>query len=173
MSSNPQKISQPQSQSTPLVKPLQVTPKTDSTSIQECKIEESTSLVKTDEVDTLNELIPQIENVPKKTSLPVDNLNNRILNQLNVKNENSLQVTQRKTNKTRFTKGTWKPDEDKQLISFVSSFGPQNWTRIAEFIPNRSGKQCRERWHNHLNPNINKQKWSFEEDRILIEAHKK
>ena len=75
--------------------------------------------------------------------------------------------------KGRFTKGTWKEKEDKQLISLVSTYGPQNWTRIAEFIPHRSGKQCRERWHNHLNPNINKQKWSVEEDRILIEAHKK
>lgn len=75
--------------------------------------------------------------------------------------------------KSRYTKGTWKPDEDKLLVSLVLKFGPQNWTRIAEFIPFRSGKQCRERWHNHLNPNINKKKWSVEEDKILIEAHKK
>jgi hypothetical protein len=24
----------------------------------------------------------------------------------------------------------------------------------------RIGKQCRERWHNHLNPDINKEEWS-------------
>jgi hypothetical protein len=84
-----------------------------------------------------------------------------------------MQGTSQGEGKGKFTKGTWKEKEDKQLISLVSSYGPQNWTRIAEFIPHRSGKQCRERWHNHLNPNINKQKWSVEEDRILIEAHKK
>ena len=75
--------------------------------------------------------------------------------------------------KTRFTKGTWKADEDKLLISLVGKFGPQNWTRIADYIPQRSGKQCRERWHNHLDPNINKKKWTTHEDMILIEAHKK
>ena len=75
--------------------------------------------------------------------------------------------------KTRFTKGTWKADEDKLLISLVGKFGPQNWTRISDYIPQRSGKQCRERWHNHLDPNINKKKWTTHEDMILIEAHKK
>ncbi|GFP98952.1 transcription factor myb98 [Phtheirospermum japonicum] len=38
-------------------------------------------------------------------------------------------------------------------------------------LPGRIGKQCRERWHNHLKPNIKKDRWSEEEDRILIEAH--
>jgi hypothetical protein len=110
-------------------------------------------------------------NGPKKTRLSADNLNKNADN-LNANLEKPTRPS-KKSEKRGFTKGTWKPDEDKQLISLVSNFGPQNWTRIAEFIPHRSGKQCRERWHNHLNPNINKQKWSIEEDRILIEAHKK
>lgn len=75
--------------------------------------------------------------------------------------------------KGKYTKGTWKVEEDKKLMELVNKLGPQNWTRIAEFTPLRSGKQCRERWHNHLNPNINKKKWSLQEDKILIEAHKK
>ena len=29
------------------------------------------------------------------------------------------------------------------------------------------------RWHNHLNPDIKKDKWSNEEDLVIIEAHKK
>ena len=29
------------------------------------------------------------------------------------------------------------------------------------------------RWHNHLNPDIKKNKWSEEEDYLIIEAHKK
>ena len=32
----------------------------------------------------------------------------------------------------------------------------------------RSGKQCRERWHNHLDPDINKSRWTKEEDRIIF-----
>lgn len=29
------------------------------------------------------------------------------------------------------------------------------------------------RWHNHLNPDIKKNKWTEEEDVMIIEAHKK
>ena len=40
--------------------------------------------------------------------------------------------------------------------------------------PGRSGKQCRERWHNQLNPVSNcKQPWSEEEDRTILHAHQK
>ena len=33
------------------------------------------------------------------------------------------------------------------------------------------GKQCRERWYNHLNPDINKAEWTDAEDRVLVDAH--
>ena len=33
---------------------------------------------------------------------------------------------------------------------------------------NRSGKQCRERWHNHLDPTIIKAFWSEEEEKLLL-----
>lgn len=33
----------------------------------------------------------------------------------------------------------------------------------------RSGKQCRERYQNHLRPEINKGEWTTEEDRLVIE----
>ena len=36
----------------------------------------------------------------------------------------------------------------------------------------RIGKQCRERWHNHLNPHICKAPWSEDEDRIILQAQK-
>lgn len=35
----------------------------------------------------------------------------------------------------------------------------------------RIGKQCRERWHNHLHPGIKKGAWSVEEDRLILDAH--
>ncbi len=50
--------------------------------------------------------------------------------------------------------------------------GPKKWSTIAAQLPGRTGKQCRERWHNHLNPGIIKDKnWSRQEDRIIIECH--
>ena len=33
---------------------------------------------------------------------------------------------------------------------------------------NRTGKQCRERYNNHLNPNIKKGDWCEEEDQMLM-----
>lgn len=46
--------------------------------------------------------------------------------------------------------------------------GPQKWTQIANHLPGRIGKQCRERWHNHLNPVIKRNTtWTREEEWIL------
>ena len=50
--------------------------------------------------------------------------------------------------------------------------GPQKWTHVAEHLPGRIGKQCRERWHNHLNPKIKKIPWTNEEEWILFLSHK-
>ena len=64
-------------------------------------------------------------------------------------------------------KRSWTTDEDAYLIKLVQKYGAQKWTSIAEnlpgkfsFISGRIGKQCRERWHNHLNPAIKKEEWS-------------
>ena len=47
------------------------------------------------------------------------------------------------------------------------------WMQIAERIPGRIGKQCRERWTNHLDPNLKKGGWTHEEDTILAEAQQR
>jgi hypothetical protein len=38
-------------------------------------------------------------------------------------------------------------------------------------MKDRVGKQCRERWHNHLNPNINKNSWTEAEEWSLFIFH--
>merc|ERR1719157_438992 len=43
----------------------------------------------------------------------------------------------------------------------------------AEQLKGRLGQQCRERWYNHLNPDIKKSEWTNDEDEIIIEAHKR
>jgi hypothetical protein len=53
----------------------------------------------------------------------------------------------------------------------VAELGAKKWSVIAQQLPGRIGKQCRERWHNHLNPNISKEAWSAEEDRKILEFH--
>jgi hypothetical protein len=69
-------------------------------------------------------------------------------------------------------KGPWTAEEDQKVIELVGIYGPKKWSLIASHLPGRIGKQCRERWHNHLNPHINKGPWTEEEDRIIREAHK-
>lgn len=69
-------------------------------------------------------------------------------------------------------KGPWSVEEDEKLAENVHRFGAKNWSYIAQALPGRIGKQCRERWHNHLNPDIKKNKWTEEEDNRIIEAHK-
>ena len=58
------------------------------------------------------------------------------------------------------------------MIKLVAENGPQKWTHVAEHLPGRIGKQCRERWHNHLNPRIKKIPWSIKEEWILFLSHK-
>lgn len=70
-------------------------------------------------------------------------------------------------------KSNWTPKEDQLLARLVVLNGAKEWSKIAQFFENRIGKQCRERWFNHLSPDINKSKWTDEEDKILIEAHRK
>ena len=64
------------------------------------------------------------------------------------------------------TKGPWTEEEDQMVIDLVGRIGAKKWSQIAQQLPGRIGKQCRERWHNHLNPAINKTPWNIEEDRL-------
>ncbi|KAK3226458.1 hypothetical protein Dsin_006320 [Dipteronia sinensis] len=68
-------------------------------------------------------------------------------------------------------KGQWTDEEDRKLLKLVKQYGVSKWAPIAEKLVGRVGKQCRERWHNHLRPDIKKDSWSEEEERILVEAH--
>lgn len=68
-------------------------------------------------------------------------------------------------------KKPWTDEEDNLVRALVEKYGPQRWSFIAKFVPDRLGKQCRERWHNHLNPVILKSEWAFEEEWILYLAH--
>nr|AAH70808.1 Myb1 protein [Xenopus laevis] len=69
-------------------------------------------------------------------------------------------------------KGPWTKEEDEKVIELVKKYGTKHWTLIAKQLRGRMGKQCRERWHNHLNPEVKKSSWTEEEDRIICQAHK-
>ena len=66
---------------------------------------------------------------------------------------------------------SWSTWEDQALIKAVEEHGPRRWSKnIAKYLPNRVGKQCRERWHNHLDPSVRKGPFTHEETKILFDA---
>jgi len=73
----------------------------------------------------------------------------------------------------------WTPEEEALLASLVRIHGSSKWTEIAKLMneqmgagidgfEGRTGKQCRERWHNHCDPRIRKGGWKATEDEIIL-----
>ncbi|EFJ46187.1 transcription factor Myb13 [Volvox carteri f. nagariensis] len=68
-------------------------------------------------------------------------------------------------------KGAWTPEEDALLTKLITTYGTKNWSIVAAGIRGRSGKSCRLRWHNQLNPDVKKEPFSEWEDAVIILAH--
>ncbi|CAH2058684.1 unnamed protein product [Thlaspi arvense] len=68
-------------------------------------------------------------------------------------------------------KGPWSPDQDAVLTRLVNKLGPKNWTMISRGIPGRSGKSCRLRWCNQLDPCLKRKPFTDEEDNLIMSAH--
>jgi hypothetical protein len=66
------------------------------------------------------------------------------------------------------TRHRFRSEEDQKLSQLVQQYGDQKWKLIAEFMPNRTARQCRERYINYLAPNINKDDWTPAEDELLL-----
>jgi Myb-like DNA-binding domain len=66
-------------------------------------------------------------------------------------------------------KGQWSAEEDEKLRAAIEQEGTKKWTRVAAHLEARSGKQCRERWLNHMTPNIIKTPYTPEEDKRLMQ----
>lgn len=67
-------------------------------------------------------------------------------------------------------KGSWTPEEDEILVQKRMLYG-KKWAKIAAHLPGRHGKQCRERYVNHLDPNLKKGEWTDDEEAILVALH--
>ena len=66
-------------------------------------------------------------------------------------------------------KRAWSVTENTRLGELVIEYGPGNWGEIAAKLESRNAKQCRERWHNQLNPSVVKAAWLDDEDRVILE----
>ena len=73
----------------------------------------------------------------------------------------------------------WCPEQDNQLQSLVTVHGIHNWSLVAEQLNanfagiQKTGKQCRERWCNKLDPSVNHSPWAKQEEGQLILSHMK
>jgi len=92
-----------------------------------------------------------------------------------IQGRTSIQCLHRWTKilKPGLVKGPWTSEEDQKLMNWVKREGPTKWAQASNFIIGRSGKQCRERWFNNLNPNVKKGNWSKEEDELIFELYQK
>lgn len=72
----------------------------------------------------------------------------------------------------------WSAEEDDAIRELVHEHGTKHWTDIAQLmeerflIKGRTGKQCRERWHNHLDPSVSKDPWTPEEEVALFDSYR-
>ena len=72
------------------------------------------------------------------------------------------------TPKIKGKKNPWSKEEDEILVHQIKMFGARKWSDIAEALLGRTGKQCRERWHNHLKVGISKDPWTISEEWTLF-----
>jgi hypothetical protein len=75
-------------------------------------------------------------------------------------------TTSSSTSSTSATvKVCWSAKEDNALRALVDVHGA--WRLVASGLVGRTGKQCRARWYNHLDPSINRGPWLVQEDELI------
>ncbi|XP_034607033.1 transcription factor MYB93 [Setaria viridis] len=66
-------------------------------------------------------------------------------------------------------KGPWTPEEDKLLVDYIKENGHGSWRRLPKLAGlNRCGKSCRLRWTNYLRPDIKRDHFTDEEEKLII-----
>jgi hypothetical protein len=61
--------------------------------------------------------------------------------------------------------------DDEQLRAAVELHDSKDWGQIAELIPGKNERQCRERWFNYLCPSLSTKSWTAEADELLLAKH--
>lgn len=75
-------------------------------------------------------------------------------------------------NKKKAGPKVWTKEEDQMLLNMVQSMRmPMKWSIVAQQMPDRTGKQCRERYVNHLNPRLKVADWNPVEDATIFHLY--
>lgn len=61
--------------------------------------------------------------------------------------------------------------DDQRLLKVVEETGTSNWRIVADKMPGRNPRQCRERWTNYVNPELKKDPWTTEEEELLLRKY--
>jgi hypothetical protein len=76
-------------------------------------------------------------------------------------------MSQESRQRSKITRSRFRPDEDTLLRALVSTYGINSWTEIAQHLPGRNVRQCRDRWFHYLADLPAACSWSGEEDILL------
>lgn len=76
--------------------------------------------------------------------------------------------TNQKVKQRRFA---FTPEEDARLHTIVQIYH-ENWKAIASFMGTRTPRQCRERYLNYLAPGLVNDRWTSQEDQLLLEKQR-
>ncbi|CAK68989.1 unnamed protein product (macronuclear) [Paramecium tetraurelia] len=71
----------------------------------------------------------------------------------------------------RINPNKWTDFEDQEVLRLVNEHG-RNWKLIEGLMEGRSSKQIRERFLNNLDPEINREKFTLQEDQIILEQYR-
>jgi hypothetical protein len=63
------------------------------------------------------------------------------------------------------------PDEDAKLKALSSEAPRPDWFTLAQQLPGRSARQCKDRWQKYLSPDIKRCAWTPAEDGVLRERY--
>jgi len=80
--------------------------------------------------------------------------------------------------RSNYERKAWTRKEDEAIIRLVKKYGVKKWSSVADDLEGegigvkRTGKQCRTRWLNHLDPSIRRDPWTPEEEKIIYETQK-
>ena len=71
------------------------------------------------------------------------------------------------------TRSMFTAAEDKKLLKLVEEAGKKpNWRAISIIMKTRTPRQCRERYQNYLNPSLDHENWTPDEDQLILEKFK-
>lgn len=65
--------------------------------------------------------------------------------------------------------GLWTNIEDQILKAAVQKYGVHQWSKIASLLQKKNARQCEIRWNEYLNPTLNFEEFTKEEDKKLLE----